>query len=125
MIEEIKLPTYEGLYRIENNSLTGLPNESDHRDFTFIRIKLPKKIFLIFNKHVNCLPIEMPIDFNLPPYKYKYRKGSDNPRLFHIKFEGELFEKVWTTRLPNSFRSIIQYSYQNIRITKIHKLEEI
>lgn len=125
MTEDSNWPIYEGFYRLDNNSQTGLPDKSDYRDFTFIRIKVPQKKLFFFNKHINCIPISMPDDFKIPPPKNKFRKVDINSRLFKIKFEGELIKKVWTSAIPESIRALNQYTYQNIRIIKFHSFEEI
>lgn len=125
MIEENNSKIYEGLFRLENNLTTGLPDNSNHRDFTFIRIKLPQKKLFFFDKFVNCIPIEMPKDFRIPPPKNKFERIDENPRIFKIKIEGQLCKKEWTNTFPDSFRAMMQYSYQKIRITKFLLMEEI
>lgn len=125
MTEQIVTRTYEGMYRVDNHFLHGLPDPSDHKDFTFIRIKMPTKAFFLFPKHVNCIPTEMPAGFQLPSPKFKFKNQEESFRIFKISLEGIVSEKALIPPAYDSLKSFFQFSYRSIRVTKVISLVEI
>jgi len=125
MTEQITSKTYEGLYRVDNSFSNGLPNLEDHKDFTFIRLKLPTRRFFIFPKYVNCIPTEMPEGFQLPNPVFRFKNKEETYRIFKITLEGIISENAFIPPAYNSLKSYFQFSYRGIQVLKIIYLEEI
>lgn len=125
MVDQIQTNSYEGLYRVDNQFLHGLPDSNDHKDFTFIRVKLPTKKLFFFPCYVNCIPTEMPIGFQLPAPRFKFKTKEESFRIFKISFEGVLSEKALVPPAYNSLKSYFQFSYRSIRISKVITLTEL